>query len=271
MKTIYWRIALIFVSVTALFLYLFRSDIRVAVVEIEKLSLPPEIPHQSTAQPVSPPVDTAVPGSTAVGNLSAGINLAVPFSAQAPFGDWGAPYGEACEEASAILVAYYFNGQTVTPESMRGEILNVVSWENKNLGYYEQTNVEDTARILREYFGFKRVDIEYDITMPDIKTHLMAGRPVIVPLAGRLVGNPFYRQPGPVYHMLVVKGITKNGDFITNDVGTRHGQNYVYGAQTLFDAIHDAPMSGDGEQIADTIDRVLSERRAIIVAYPNQI
>ena len=36
-----------------------------------------------------------------------------------------------------------------------------------------------------------------------IKEFLMAGKLVIVPAAGRQLGNPYYKAPGPVYHMLV--------------------------------------------------------------------
>ena len=72
-----------------------------------------------------------------------------------------------------------------------------------------------------------------------------AGRPVIVPLAGRLLGNPYYTQPGPVYHMLVVKGIAENGDIITNDVGTRHGRNLTYAPDVFLNAMHDVPSGGD--------------------------
>jgi hypothetical protein len=72
----------------------------------------------------------------------------------------------------------------------------------------------------------------------DIKKELAKGNPVIVPTAGRQLHNPNFRQPGPIYHMLVVKGY-EGDNFITMDVGTRNGYNYVYGQKVLFHAIAD--------------------------------
>jgi hypothetical protein len=58
-------------------------------------------------------------------------------------------------------------------------------------------------------------------------------------MAGRQLGNPNYKQPGPLYHMLVIKGYKKNGDFITNDSGTRKGADYIYQADVIMQAMHD--------------------------------
>ena len=38
--------------------------------------------------------------------------------------------------------------------------------------------------------------------------------------------------------MLVVKGYTKDGKWITNDPGTRRGADYVYSNDVLMNAIH---------------------------------
>ena len=39
--------------------------------------------------------------------------------------------------------------------------------------------------------------------------------------------------------MLVIKGFTSDGKFITNDPGTRNGADYLYTESTLMSAIHD--------------------------------
>jgi hypothetical protein len=252
----------IFIVLTAIFIF-FHVGIRDFVFELQKQGLPQETrlmpsPRFSTSSKVSVlPV------------VFAGINLAVPFSVQAPFGDWSLPYEDACEETSAILVDKFYKDQPITPEIANQEILKLVDWEKHRFGYYENTTAAETAVILKEYFGYKRVDVLYGITMDDIKSQILAGRPVIVPLDGRLVGNPYYTQPGPVYHMLVIKGITKNGDFITNDVGTRRGQNYVYNSQVLFNAIHDAPKGGVVWPQPDPEAYIKSGKKAMIVVYPN--
>ena len=75
-------------------------------------------------------------------------------------------------------------------------------------------------------------------TVADLKAYIDAGRPVIVPAAGRELGNPFFSGEGPIYHMLVVRGYTED-TFITNDPGTRHGKNYSYNIDTFMEAIGD--------------------------------
>ncbi len=231
--------------------YIFRHTIRVWYLELQKLTLPPEVGPYVTPGPVN------------------AINLAVPFSPQAPGGDWSEPYENACEETSAFLVHAFYAKIDVTPASADQAIQGAVVWENKTFGYYQDTTVLQTARMLREHFGYHRVDVVYDIVLNDIKKQLQLGHPVIVPLAGRHVGNPYYRQPGPIYHMLVIKGITADNQFITNDVGTRHGENYIYDQHTLYNAIHDLPHGGAVIAAPDPDAYLLTGRKAMIVVYPN--
>ena len=61
---------------------------------------------------------------------------------------------------------------------------------------------------------------------------------MVAPFAGRTLGNPFFTGLGPVYHNLVIRGYD-NDRFITNDVGTRHGQNFIYDSNVLMTALHD--------------------------------
>lgn len=171
--------------------------------------------------------------------LPSEINLGVPFASQAPFANWNLPYKEACEESSLIMVDYFLKNKGLTPSLADREILNLVEYQKQKLGYFEDTDAETTAKIMRDYFGRENAKAVYDITIDDIKKELAGGRPVIVPAAGRLLGNPFYTFPGPLYHMLVVKGYTKDGKFITNDPGTKRGENFLYSFETFYNAIHD--------------------------------
>lgn len=167
------------------------------------------------------------------------INLSVPFGSQAPFADWGMPYQEACEEASAIMVHYYYADKKLDPKTMDEEILKMVDWENKTFGYYKDTNAAEIVRILKEYFGYKNVEVSYKFTIEDIKREVADGHPVILPAAGRLLGNPNFKAPGPIYHALVVKGYLRDGRIITNDPGTRNGKDYIYDPRVLMNALHE--------------------------------
>lgn len=170
--------------------------------------------------------------------LPAEINLKVPFTPQAPHANWELPYGEACEEASALMVHFYFEKKTFTKESADKEIKKLVDFQTKKYGFYKDSTADETARFIKDYWKYKKVRV-LPATIDAIKQELAAGRPVIIPAAGRLLGNPNFRRPGPLYHMLVIKGYTKDGKFITNDPGTRRGANYVYDQKAIMNAIHD--------------------------------
>ncbi|MDP3985493.1 MAG: C39 family peptidase [bacterium] len=186
------------------------------------------------------------------------INLAVPFTSQAPYGNWDAVHEEACEEASLLMVDAFFDGRSLAPDTVEAELQELVAWQKNRFGYFESTTAEETALVMREYYGYRKVEVSYDITLEDIRRVVAFGLPVVVPLYG--VGlNPNYTGNGPNYHMLVVRGFTADGKIITNDPGTRLGQGYVYDPQKFYNAIHDWN-GGD----------VINGKKAMIVAYPNQ-
>ncbi|MEK7583915.1 MAG: C39 family peptidase [Patescibacteria group bacterium] len=166
------------------------------------------------------------------------LNLAVPFQPQAPHANWDLPYQEACEEASVIMVDHYLRGDdSLTADEMDDLILELVVWETEH-GYPIDVSVEELVRIVQEKYGWRALVLE-TLTESAIREQLNLGRPVIVPAAGRELHNPYFRQPGPLYHMLVIKGYTTDGHFITNDPGTRRGADYVYDPAVLLAAAHD--------------------------------
>lgn len=189
------------------------------------------LPAAAKKEPPPPVLSTAL-STTAV-------NLAVPFTSQAPHQIWELPFKEACEEASMLMLDAYYKKKTFTPDSATTDIEALVEWEKKTFGYYEDTTAEEVVQTLRNYFNYEKAGIDRDASAENIKKYLRAGTPVIIPAAGRLLPNPNFRQPGPLYHMLVVKGITEGGNFITNDPGTRKGHNFVYTPEALVEAIHD--------------------------------
>ncbi len=191
-------------------------------------------------------------------DLSMAVNLNVPFYSQAPYGDWGMPYQEACEEASLLLAWYYVNGRTPSIDEFEADELAMVDWEIEYFGQYEHTDISQTAEIASVYLGFDNWEILENPTIDDLKRELSEGNPIVAPFAGRYLGNPYFTGLGPVYHMLVIKGYDED-EFITNDVGTRHGSNFVYKYDTLMNALHDWHDSAetDDEGILNGAKKVL--------------
>lgn len=175
---------------------------------------------------------------SAPASLPTSINLDVPFFPQAPDADWGLPWQEACEEASITLAYYSFSDETLTVEQFKKDILGLVEWQKEHFGDYVSTTVAQTTEMLEGYFGFTDVRILDTPTVEDLKRELAVGHIIVAPFAGRLLGNPFYSDEGPYYHMMVLKGYDEK-NFITNDVGTKRGLNFVYPYETIMYALHD--------------------------------
>lgn len=195
------------------------------------------------------------------GTLPDEVNLAVPFTTQAPYSDWNEPYQNACEEASAIMVNAFYQGKTgkIAPADADIAIKKLVAYENATFGDYKDTNADQTAQFLRDYYGFKTVLVKSFKTIGELKQVLALGYPIIIPADGRLLGNPNYRNGGPAYHMLVLRGYTPDL-IITNDAGTRNGLSYTYSYETILNATHD--WTGNEATMA-------TGRRVMIVVIPN--
>lgn len=168
------------------------------------------------------------------------INIDVPFTVQAPNANWDEIHQEFCEEASVLMAVSYIKGWDIPNAQIADQkMFEIKAFEEKRFGYYKDTTAEETAIILREFYGINNVEVVYDPTIEDIKKALDERKVITVPAAGRQLGNPYFRQPGPLYHMLVIKGYTKEGNFITNDPGTRHGADFIYSPAVLMNANHD--------------------------------
>lgn len=167
------------------------------------------------------------------------MNLNVPFTSQAPHANWDLPYQEACEEAAALIVHRYWTQESfASADDADASLRSIVDFENETYGSYKDTTAEETARFIRDLWGYT-VDVLENPSLEMIKREVTNGYPVIVPTAGRLLGNPNFSGEGPIYHMIVVKGYTRDGRLITNDPGTRKGADYVYDADTVMNAMHD--------------------------------
>jgi len=184
------------------------------------------------------------------------INLNIQFLSQAPDGDWGMPWQEACEEASITLAYYYSAGKDLTKENFKEEIQTLIDWQNDNYGDYEHTDINQTLEMLKSNYdlGVSNYEMLKDPTINDLKKELAKGNVIVAPFAGRLLNNPFYSGEGPLYHMMVLRGYDEE-NFITNDVGTRRGENFIYPYETIISAMHD----WDDEDIE------LGEKKAIVL------
>ncbi len=183
-------------------------------------------------------------------SVPAELNFSMTFYSQAPFGDWSEPWQNACEEASSLLIANTYFHHNWTPEQFRDQILTLVDWENKTFGDYKSTNAKEIVQMLHDELGLNAV-IHSNPSFEDVQQVLAEGHLIIMTFDGRELNNPFYTNGGPDYHAMVIKGYKEGQKVITEDVGTKHGENYVYDWSTLENASHDytTPNIDDGAKL----------------------
>jgi len=175
------------------------------------------------------------------------IAIKVPFLTQAPYGVWDEKHEEACEETSLIMLNAFLENKTLDKESGEAEIQKMIDFQIKNYGDYKDSDADQIVELAKDFYGLKNLEVIYDFKKDDLKKYLSLGNPIIVPAAGRDLGNPYFTPPGPWYHNLVLTGFTQDDKIITNDPGTKRGENYTYKLDTLYSAIHD--FTGQKEEI----------------------
>lgn len=175
----------------------------------------------------------------------------IPFYVQAPFANWDALHEEACEEASTLMIYYWKTNQTPTLDEYDTDIKKFVDWQTKH-GYGVSLRAEQLQQAASDYMKLT-LRVKKITVAQDIIDELTAGHPVILPADGKLLGNPNYRDGGPIYHMLVIIGY-KDGQFITNDPGTKKGEGYTYDPKVLLNAL--------GNWDGSRVDR---SRRSVLV------
>ncbi len=176
-----------------------------------------------------------------VTNLEENVKNDVPFILQAPKSQWtDEKFQDACEEAS-ILMAYRWkeNKGGLSKNSATKELEKMFEAERSFFGpKVLDTSAEDTMLFANEYFG-KGFEIK-DASLSSMYSALANGFILIVPTNGKMLNNPNFTNGGPERHMLVITGYDKRKkEFITNDPGTKKGEDYRYPRSRLFNAIRD--------------------------------
>lgn len=221
--------------------------------------------REPTPSPTLPGFSTSLqPTSTKIATGQFVLLDNVPFTRQAPFGNWADErQQDGCEEASVLMAVRWANGQSLTLKEAEKEILAISDFELVQYGGFHDTSVADTvARIFVGYFHFNNAEARYGVSSNDIISELQKGNLVIVPANGQKLNNPNFTYPGPIHHMLVIRGYDpKTDEFITNDPGTRLGEMYKYPVSTMMNAIYDY-VTGHNEPVPKII------KAMIVVEHP---
>ncbi|HZK73481.1 MAG TPA: C39 family peptidase [Clostridia bacterium] len=206
--------------------------VRYASGQTEKFTSTALVPFDSTATSGATPTD-----------LPPFVNLAVPFTSQAPLMNWAARQHD-CEEATLVMVDSYLHGDRsgtlIDPQAADTAINRITPWK-PNVDLTDQ----QLGELAKEHLGWDyRI---YPATLANIKEQLAQGRPVIVGVRTHGLGNSnypgyegHYEEPGwSVSHYLVITGYDRSGNLILNDPGITRGHGYSITFHQLSFAIDD--------------------------------
>ena len=169
--------------------------------------------------------------------------LDVPYTVQAPFAKWDAYDEDACEEA-ALLMAYeyivgseYENG-VIPQQQAQDELKKMIDFQIAEFEYKVETDIyeEETKLFVEKYWSDYSVRI-IETSIEAIKKEITLNNPVVIPVTAKILENPYYHYPD--YHMLTIIGYNEES-FITNDPGTKHGEDWEYDLEIVIEAIEDS-------------------------------
>ena len=136
------------------------------------------------------------------------------------------------------MVYGFLENKEISIDYAMTQISEMINWANLNITTSEDITIDQAFQLAKGFYKLSGEVIKLS-SIDDIKKNVSNGNPIIIPALGRELKNPNFKSPGPLYHMLVVKGYTKDGMIITNDPGTRKGKDYLYDPIIFWNAIGD--------------------------------
>jgi len=160
----------------------------------------------------------------------------VPFTSQAPAGDWSEPWGNACEETSIYMVSSFYANDEIKRAAAIKDIKNILAVKKQDFKISKDESLQKISDLIKALEFPWSTKIVYDPTPEQLKQELSENRPIIVPVfAPTLTTND-----GQDYHVMVLIGYDDMEKmFIVNDPGVPNGQARRFPYDKFMQAIHD--------------------------------
>ncbi len=167
-------------------------------------------------------------------------NVDVPFTSQAPTGDWSEPWQNACEETSIYMVSSFYANDPIKRDQAVLKIKEILKVKNSQIRISKDESLATISQLIVDLDLPWTAELVSDPTREDLKKELSAGRPIIVPVYAPTLKNPYYGSVTPDYHVLVLTGYDDTtSEFIVHDPGTKNGESLRFSYDTFMTAIHD--------------------------------
>jgi hypothetical protein len=167
--------------------------------------------------------------------LPPSANISVPYTSQAPTGNWSEPWKNACEETSIYMVSSFYADDPIKRDEAIKHIKEIIAAKNKEFQVSADESLEKISELIK-LLGFPwSTEIVEDPTLEQIKEQLASNQPIIAPVFAPAL---HYTAGGPDYHVMVMTGYDdKTGEFIVNDPALKKGMRFKY--DVFMKAIHD--------------------------------
>ena len=158
----------------------------------------------------------------------------VPYTVQAPTGNWDAAHEEYCEAAAVLMVGRYYKGakypaDRIPPAEADAAMSQIVQYERQTWPGVLDLSLDKVGKDGQQFYNLQPTISP--ATLDNIKQAIAAGKPVIIPVMthggpGGTKISPYY-SAGNVYHVIVLIGYDTK-QLYSDDAGISQGQNYPY-------------------------------------------
>jgi hypothetical protein len=164
-----------------------------------------------------------------------------PFTTQAIHG-WVSPWDQYAEEACIYMAMQWVRGEDITdPSKTADDLLAMGVWENNAISGSGDTPAALTMQILTSYYSHTETHLIDEPTTENLKEELKEGNLIALTINGQLLESPYYGNPAPEHHMLLLIGFDETEQsFIVNDPGTSHGEQIYYSYEKTLASIKDS-------------------------------
>lgn len=167
--------------------------------------------------------------------LPPATNIDVPYTSQAPTGNWSEPWKNACEETSIYMVSSFYADDPIKRDEAIKHIKKIIAAKNKEFNVSEDESLEKISELIKLLGLPWSTEIVINPSLEDIKKQLASNQPIIAPVFAPALN---YTAGGPDYHVMVLTGYDdKTSEFIVNDPSLGKGVRFKY--DVFMKSIHD--------------------------------
>jgi len=171
------------------------------------------------------------------GKLPASKNIDVPFTSQAPSGNWSEPWKNACEETSVYMVSSFYSDDPIKRAEAIKRIKEIIATKNEEFNVSADESLEKISELIKLLGLPFTTEIVRNPSIEDIKKQLANNQPIIAPVFAPAL---HYAEGGPDYHVMVITGYDdKTNEFIVNDPAFKNGKGIRFNYDLFMKAIHD--------------------------------